>query len=426
MSGDHVRPAAIAALKDLPLDFPLKGVLPSAHPISINGIGAMGWNLLRGDLTMPVPTLRRSALDRNSRWMRDFTVRNGIAISPHGKTTLAPQLFDQQLSDGGWAITVSNVQQVALCLEFGIRRILIANQIVGRAEVRYLVDQLERSPDIEIYCLVDSEAGIARIASVGGPVAHRLGLLLEVGVLGGRTGARSLGEALKIAKAARTAGLSLRGVEGFEGILKTTEEVDAFLDTIIAVAAVCSREDLFAQGGPVILTAGGTAYYDRVATRLAAANIGHEVKVVTRSGCYLTHDFVVYARSFDEMRARDRAGLLPQGEPEAALNVWTYIQSRPEPGLAILTMGRRDVGFDAGLPVPLFWYQEGLHTAPVAVGTECKVTALNDQHAYMTCPPDSPFAVGDLVGFGSPTPARPSTNGRHSSSLMTTTAWSMS
>jgi D-serine dehydratase len=100
------------------------------------------------------------------------------------------------------------------------------------------------------------------------------------------------------------------------------------------------------------------------------------------------------------MRARDGAGLLPDGGPEPALTVWAHIQSRPEPGLAILTVGRRDVGFDSGLPVPLFWYQEGTHAMPAAVGPGCEVTALNDQHAYMTCPPESRFAVGDLVGFG--------------------------
>lgn len=399
MSGDRARAAAIAALKDQPLDFPLKGILPSAHPISINGIRAKGWNLLRGDLTMPVATLRHSVIERNSHWMRAFLERNGLAIAPHGKTTLAPQLFDIQLRDGAWAITVSNVQQVALCLEFGIQRVLIANQVVGRAEIRYLVDQLDRSSDVEIYCLVDSEAGVARIMSAGGPAADRLGLLLEVGVPGGRTGARSLGEALKVAKAIRTAGLSLRGVEGFEGILKTTEEVDSFLDTIISVATACAKERLFADG-PVILSAGGTAFYDRVAARLATAKIGTAVKVVTRSGCYLTHDSVAYANSFEDMRARDKAGMLPEGAPEPGLNVWAHIQARPEPGLAILTMGRRDVGFDAGLPVPLLWYQDEQHSMPVTIGPECRVTALNDQHAYMTCPPESQFAVGDLVGFG--------------------------
>jgi D-serine dehydratase len=402
LNGDRARAAAIAALKDRPLDFPLKGVLPGAGPVSLNGIAAMGWSLLRGDLTMPVATLRRSAIERNSRWMRDFVERNGLAIAPHGKTTLAPQLFDLQARDGAWGITVSNVQQVALCRAFGFDRILIANQIVGRAEISYLIDELERAPEAKIFFLVDSEEGVARVAAAAGgrAVAKRLGLLLEVGVAGGRTGARTLDAAMKVARAVKAAGLSLRGIEGFEGILKTTADVDGFLDTIVKVAVACEREDLFAADGAVILSAGGTTFYDRVAARLASADLRREVKVVTRSGCYLTHDSVVYAHSFAEMRARDDQGRLPAGDLEPALNVWTHVQSRPEPGLAILTMGRRDVGFDAGLPVPIYWYREGLHAAPVEIEPGCKVTALNDQHAYLACPPESPLAVGDLVGFG--------------------------
>ena len=121
---------------------------------------------------------------------------------------------------------------------------------------------------------------------------------------------------------------------------------------------------------------------------------------MTRSGCYLTHDSVVYEQALADMRARDGDHVLPPDGPRPALTVWTIVQSRPEPGRAILAMGRRDVGFDAGLPVPLLWYSEGRHARPVAIGAGHKVDALNDQHAYLTCPETSPLAVGDLVGCG--------------------------
>ena len=67
------------------------------------------------------------------------------------------------------------------------------------------------------------------------------------------------------------------------------------------------------------------------------------MRTIIRSGCYLTHDDGLYART--SPLAGDR-GLLP------ALQVWAQVVSRPEPDLALLTMGRRDVSFDQDIPVP--------------------------------------------------------------------------
>ena len=395
---NRVRQEALAGLRDLRLDVAVKGIAPRALPMTLGEIGNRGWSLLTGDLTMPVATLRRSTLEANSRWMRAFIEKNGIAIAPHGKTTLAPQLFDLQERDGAWAITVSNVQQVALCRRFGFDRIIIANQVVGRSEIDYVVSEAARSPELELFCLVDSDEGVQRFAAAGKD-ASRIGLLIEVGVPGGRTGVRDLASALSLARAVRSAGLSLRGIEGFEGILATPTEVDAFLDRLAEVTAACRAERLFVPGQPIIVSAGGTAYYDRVAARLAPHQDA-AIRIVTRSGCYLTHDSGGYDHAFRDIAARDQTHALPEGGPRAALNVWTYVQSRPEPGLAILAMGRRDVGFDAGLPTPLLWYREGTHERPIAIAGGHAVTALNDQHAYMTCPADSALAVGDIVGFG--------------------------
>jgi D-serine dehydratase len=194
--------------------------------------------------------------------------------------------------------------------------------------------------------------------------------------------------------------LSLCGVEGFEGILKTTEAVDAFLRFLAETAAACHRENLFSGADPVILSAGGTAYFDRVAVLLGRAGFGGEFQIVTRSGCYLTHDSVIYEHALADMRARDSDHVLPADGLRPALSVWTIVQSRPEPGRAILAMGRRDVGFDAGLPVPLLLFSEGRHDRPVAIGEGYSVDLLFDQHAYLTCPAASPIAVGDLVACG--------------------------
>jgi D-serine dehydratase len=393
---------------DTLLDDRWKGIPGGVAPFRLAEIGAKGWNVLREDLPLPLAVLKRSAIEHNGRWMRDFLALSGAAIAPHGKTTMSPQLFERQLADGAWAITVATVHQLQVAHAFGHRRIVLANQVVGRQAVRTVLEALKRDPDFDFYCLVDSVAGVellanaARNAAIGRP----LQVLLEGGYIGGRTGARDPETALATARAVKAAEphLALRGVEGFEGLFagsaaEMADKVEAFLDFLVGIARDCAAEQLFAPG-PVILTAGGSAFYDLVVERFRAAGLGRETMLLTRSGCYLTHDSAMYRRFFAELRKRSpQVEELGEG-PRAALEVWAYIQSRPEPGKAILTMGKRDVSPDEP-PVALAWFRPGAASArPQPIPEGHVVTGLNDQHCHMTLPASSPLGVGDMVAFG--------------------------
>jgi D-serine deaminase-like pyridoxal phosphate-dependent protein len=81
-----------------------------------------------------------------------------------------------------------------------------------------------------------------------------------------------------------------------------------------------------------------------------------------------------------------------------ALELWAQVLSRPEPGLALLGAGRRDAGFDQGLPVPLRIVRRGAASAVSTVNGE--VTELNDQHAYLRLDETTALAPGDLVCLG--------------------------
>jgi D-serine dehydratase len=383
-----------------------KGFPGGIGAMALGDIGTMGWNLLREDVPLPAAVLKRSALRHNSQWMRAFLARTGARIAPHGKTPMSPQLFDLQLDDGAWAITLATVHQVQVARHYGIKRIIMANQLVGRQAVRYVLDEIKRDPAFDFYCLVDSVEGVealaraARAAEPGRP----LQVLLEGGMPGGRTGARSLEQALAVARAVHAAAphLALRGVEGFEGLLAgkdAAQGVRAFLDFLVRIARAVEAEGLFAEG-PVLLSAGGSAYFDLVADAFAGAGLNSPTQVITRSGCYLAHDSQLYTGAFADMLARTPElkklglGLKP------AIEVWAYVQSRPEPGKCLLTMGRRDVGTDAHNPVPELWFRPGLHNAPVAIPGDNIVTGLNDQHTHMAIDPSSPLKVGDMVSFG--------------------------
>jgi len=351
--------------------------------------------------------VRRTAMRHNSAWMRAFTQATGVAIAPHGKTTMCPQIFARQLEDGAWGMTVANVHQLGICAALGVRRVVIANQVVARGDVARLVELMRAHADLWVCFLVDSMAQLARVVDAArrSEPARPLAALLEIGHAGGRTGARSFYEAMTLARAIAASGVvHLAGVECYEGLAITGDSerdehhVATLVETVHAVASTCDRENLFAPG-EVILSAGGSAVFDIVARELPQ-RLSRPVRTLLRSGCYVTHDSGTYERLFERVRARS-------GEPwrtgeglQPALEVWSLVQSRPEPGLAILTMGRRDVSYDIEMPRPLKWYREGVHAQPQPTAGEWRIDKLNDQHAYLRVPAEADVEVGDLIGCG--------------------------
>jgi len=399
----------IDAILAEPLDAATKGYPPLAPPMPRSTIGTQGWRLLEGDLPLPQAVIRESALAHNQAWMRDFTAATGVLLAPHGKTTMAPQIFAQQLAAGAWGITVATVHQLALCVRFGVRRVLMANQLLGAAEVATVVQLQEAHPDLEFHFLVDSPAQLASIDAVAARTraSRKLTALLELGVPGGRTGCRSHDDALAVARAvASSANVRLSGVECYEGLQLTGDSardaalVGDLMQRVRSVALACDAEGLF-DGAAIILTAGGSAAFDIVARELPTT-LSKPVLTILRSGCYVTHDSGFYDRMLAGVKAR--SGVAWQTRPglQPALEVWSRVQSCPEPGLAILTMGKRDASFDLEMPIAVKTYRPDRDAAPRAAPAGWTISAMNDQHAYLRFPAvqhDAP-SVGDLVGCG--------------------------
>jgi D-serine dehydratase len=387
------------------LDHRCKSYPLTAAPCRPADLGRRGWNVLADDLAYPLAVIRTSALAHNLTWMQDFANRKGVALAPHGKTTMSPELFGQQLQAGAWGLTFATVYQVAVGVEAGARRILIANQVVSDADLDGLQTLLQRHSDLRVWFLVDSLAQLRCIedwATQRG-ATQRFDTLLEMGIPGQRTGCRTLEEAVALAQAvAQSPAVQLGGIECYEGGVARCDsehdarEVTALVRRVTEVARHCDAQGLFADP-EVLLTAGGSAVFDLVVPLLRTQGLSRPVLGVLRSGCYITHDHGNYQRFLALVEQRE--GLDASLRP--ALEVWTVVQSVPEPGLALLSGGRRDLSYDLEMPIPVRWASRGERSATTSPAGWW-VSALNDQHAYLRydAAVNTAPAVGDRVALG--------------------------
>lgn len=375
------------------------GMVPGTS-IQLMDAARLEWNLLNEDVSLPAAVLYADRVEHNLKWMQAFVAEYGVKLAPHGKTTMAPQLFRRQLETGAWGITLATAHQVRAAYHGGVSRILMANQLVGRRNMM-MVAELLSDPDFEFFCLVDSVEGVEQLGEFFTSVRKPLQVLLELGVPGGRTGVRDEAQRNAVLEAiARYPDvLKLAGVELYEGVLKEENEVREFLQSAVAVTRALVEEGRFART-PAVLSGAGSAWYDVVAEEFVKASETGKVEVVLRPGCYLTHDVGVYRKAQTDIFARNPVakkmgeGLLP------ALQLWAYVQSIPEPDRAIIGLGKRDSAFDAGMPEPARHYRPGTE-APrdIAASEGWEIFGLTDQHAYLRIPAGADLKVGDMIAF---------------------------
>ena len=374
------------------LDWRYKGMPPREAPLPLAELGDQGWNALH-DLLMPAMLLLDRPLRANVAGMADWCARQGVKLAPHGKTTMAPEIFRMQLDAGAYGITCATPGHLRSYRAFGVERVVYANELVEPLALRFVADELRRDPAFELLCLADSVAGVAlmerELAAAGAP--RPISVLVEIGDDGGRTGCRTSDAAVEVARAvAASPQLELAGVEAFEGLRRADDlpaalaGVDAFLGKVTDAFSRIAAEGLLPER-PVI-TAGGSAFFDRVVAAVKALDA--DVTPILRSGCYVTQDGGFYERV---------SPLAGRGDHVLAnaLEIWGAVVSRPEPTLAITSFGRRDVPFDMGLPQPVKLARGGA-VRPAPDG--CEVIALSDQHGHVRVPADADIAPGDLLG----------------------------
>ncbi|MPY85562.1 MAG: hypothetical protein GEV00_20155 [Actinophytocola sp.] len=364
-------------------------------PVAPANVKDAGWRL--ADLWLPAVVLRESALthniDRFARWCRE----HDVDLAPHGKTTMAPRLWSAQVQRGAWAITAATVAQTRIMRDHGVPRVLIANEVVEPGQLTWLADAVAE-PGFDPLSLVDSHAAVDVMESHLASAPRPMPVLVELGVPGRRTGVRDAAEALDLAeRIARSEQLRLAGIEGYEGVLpqrrddEAIEAAKAWLGQLTDLVVSADARGVFSDTEEIVVTAGGSGYPDLVAEALAALPaLSRPVRRVIRSGCYLTHDDLSYERSSPLRSGADTDPLLP------ALSCFARVLSCPEPGRALLGVGKRDVSFDIDLPVVRSVHRDGDR---IPAAGQVRVIELNDHHGFCDAEPDM-LRVGDVVELG--------------------------
>ncbi|QKW39780.1 amino acid deaminase [Actinomadura sp. NAK00032] len=373
---------AVDALGGEVLDWRFKAVPASAHGMTVAEAGEA--RLPLDDFGTPLLTLDAGALAHNVQTMARWTRDAALLLAPHGKTTMAPALWRRQLDAGAWGITVANLPQLRVARAFGVRRVMYASTLLDPAGLAWLSGELDGDPEFEFLSWVDSVRSVELMdeALRAARSQRQVDVCVELGGPGGRTGVRDDGDAREIAAAVREARtLRLVGIGGYEGALahdaseRGRASVDAYLRRLGNLHARLEYE----LDEP-ILTVGGSAYFDQVAEVLGGAG----GRVVLRSGAYVVHDDGFYRGISPFARGTDGERL------RSAMHAWARVISQPEPGLALLDVGKRDVPFDEGLPTPQLVRGKG----PLEGG---RITVLNDQHAFLR---DTTAEIGDVVRLG--------------------------
>jgi D-serine deaminase-like pyridoxal phosphate-dependent protein len=314
------------------------------------------------DVPTPALIVDIAALDRNIARMAAFFAAGTCRLRPHVKAHKTPAIARRQLAAGACSgLTCATMLEAEAVAGF-CDDLLIANEIVT-------ADKCSRAAALaasrRVTVAVDSDEGLEALAAAAREAGTTLGVLIDLDVGQMRCGVLPGAPALALAsRAARTPGIELRGVMGYEGhVQPLRDRSERTAQALRAMGAlVDTAAQLRAAGLPCeIVSAGGTGTYD----------ISGRVPGVTeiQAGSYVLMD-----TDYGDV-----------GVPfEQAFFVLGTIVSRPAADRCVADAGHKSTTKDHALP--------RVHGVEGAV-----VTSLNDEHATIAIPPDCPIRVGDRV-----------------------------
>lgn len=283
-------------------------------------------------LDTPALLVDLDVLDANIKRVADTCRAHGVGWRPHMKGHKTPEIARRQLAAGAIGVTCAKVSEAEVMAAAGIRSILIANEIVGPAKVRRLIDLVGPADPI---VGVDSVVNAAELSEAARAQDKTLKLAIEVNTgmnrAGVEPGAPTLALAAEIAK---RPGLRLVGLFGWESHAVT-----------LADAAEKERTVKEAVG-------------KLTATARACREAGHAIEIVSCGGTgtfpYCIQqpgvtEVQIGGAIFSDRHYREHYHM----DFPFALTVLATVTSRPMPTRIVLDAGRKAMPGDAAMPQPL-------------------------------------------------------------------------
>jgi D-serine deaminase-like pyridoxal phosphate-dependent protein len=293
-------------------------------------------------LSTPALVVDLDAFEANVAAMASLVQGTGKTLRPHVKTHRTPELARRQLGGSAVGITCATVGEAEAMVRAGIDDVFVANEVVDPRKLARLVALADHA---SIAVAVDDAEPVATLSREAARVGATIDVLIDVDILLHRCGVATAAEAVLLAQAVdRAPGLRLRGIMGYEGRLRRTDD-----DRASKVAR---------------------AYMTLASVRQALLDAGFAVEVVSAAGTSTITEALA-----DPWITEIQAGVYALMEPSrlepglpfrCAVSIRGTVISR-HPGRIVLDVGRRVVGMEYGPPVP--------------IGFTATRIAISDEHA---------------------------------------------
>jgi D-serine deaminase-like pyridoxal phosphate-dependent protein len=334
-------------------------VVSQRHGRSIDALRAWIGHPVQ-DLPTPALLLDLPAARHNIETMAERIAPLPATLRPHVKAHKSAELARLQLDAGATGVTTATVAEAEAMVDAGVTDVLIANQVVAPAWIERLVTVANRAT---ITVAVDDLGNLEALGGAASSAGVELGVVVELDVGMGRGGARSVGEALGLMRAAAaTDGIGLRGLMGYEGHCADEPEPDKRArDARTAMAILTDAASRARADGRsvAIVSAGATGTFE------ATGNVPGITEV--QAGSYVVMD-------------RFHADLV-EGFRFAIGVASTVVSAHGD--VVVVDAGRKGIGGDLRLP-----------DAPGTVGA---LRFLHEEHAGFSCAGGAPLHVGDRV-----------------------------
>ncbi|MDR3510954.1 MAG: DSD1 family PLP-dependent enzyme [Caulobacteraceae bacterium] len=287
---------------------------------------------------VPTPSLvvDLDAFDRNVALMAERARAAGVTLRPHAKSHKTSALAHRQIAAGAVGVCCAKLGEAEALAAKGVDSILVTSPIVGPLAAERAARLALELPGFEL--VVDHEDGAAEIGAAAAQLGASVGVVIDIDVGLGRTGASSPEQVVGIAKAiAGAPALRFNGVQAYGGQWQHMAGAEARaaavhqgMETLKACIAALRAAGFVVDR----VTGGGTGTF--------AADTAEGVYTERQVGSYALMD-----REY-----RDCLGQDADGAFEQSLFVQAQVVSVNAPAWVTVDAGLKALATDGPAPVP--------------------------------------------------------------------------